>query len=128
MKSVVLMATILVSLIFSSLAFAGGTPATPKTLRVTVKTQQGQPLSGVAVTLGAYMVSGKGIIINKTVTTNTSGVVEFSNVNFGTGSNESGIFKIVYKSFEEAMNLPMPAISNGVIDLTITAPASWTSQ
>ena len=125
MKSVLVIATILVSLILSSLAFAGGTPATPKTLRVTVKTQQGQPLSDVAVTLGAYMVSGKGIIINTTVTTNTSGFVEFSNVNFGTGTNESGIFKIEYKNFKETMQLSMPAICNGVINLTITAPATW---
>lgn len=85
-------------------------------------------MSDVAVTLGAYMVSNNAIFINKTVTTNTSGVVEFSNVNFGTGTNDSGIFKIVYKDFKETMKLYMPAINNGVIDLTITAPDAWTSQ
>jgi len=123
MKSVVLMATILVSLIFSSQAFAGGTPETPKTLRVTVKNCNGEAWQGVTVNLTVYKTtSGKVIKINKTYTTNTSGVVEFSNVNFGKGSNDQAYFVIKYKFFSDARWFDVPEISNNVINFTYTIP------
>jgi len=117
MKFFKLFSLLLLCLMMSSQAFAAGdtTTPTPKTLRITVQSQNGQPVSNKKVTLGAYnQTGGSAVIINKTYRTDAFGMVDFDI----SGSNDKGGTAFV-KINNEGMVVQIPG-GTGIISVTIT--------